>query len=247
MLSSIEIHPKSAGVKTMQATVPDRSRTNTTFKLKAKQAFDAQAFLDSVGAARKVVEYGSNETVFRQGDPATNVLYIQKGRVKLTVVNEAGQEAVVAILGPDDFFGEECLAGQTRRARTATTFMPSAILVIEKPEMTRMLTEEQEFSDRFLAHILARNIRVEEDLVDQLFNCTEKRLARTLLLLAYNGAAGGEHNVLPKISQETLAEIIGTTRTRVNLFMNKFRKLGFIEYDGGIHVKNSLLSAVLRG
>ncbi len=173
-------------------------------------------------------------------------MYIQEGGVRLTVVNETGKEAVVAILGPGDFFGEGCLAGQSICIATATTIAPTTVLVIEKNEMIRALHAEHEFSDRFIAYMLARNIRVEEDLIDQLFNSSEKRLARTLLLLARYGAPGDLHQVLPKVSQEMLAKIIGTTRSRVNFFMNKFRKLGFIKYNGEIHVNNSLLSVVLH-
>jgi CRP/FNR family transcriptional regulator, cyclic AMP receptor protein len=173
-------------------------------------------------------------------------MYIQEGRVTLTVVNETGKEAVVAILGPGDFFGEGCLAGQSSCMATATAIAPTTVLVIEKNEMIRVLHEEHEFSDRFIAYMLARNGRVEEDLLDQLFNRIEKRLARTLLLLARYGARGQPQSVLPKVSQEMLAEMIGTSRTQVNFFMNKFRKLGFIQYNGEIHINNSLLSVVLH-
>ena len=211
-----------------------------------RSAFDVQLFLDCAGLGRKVDKLRKNETVFAQGDPAKNVVYIQEGGVKLTVVSGAGKEAVVAILGRGDFLGEGCLTGQSIRIATATTIAPTTVLVIEKDEMMRALHEEHEFSDRFIAHVLARNLRVEEDLIDQLFNSTEKRLARTLLLLARYGAKGHPQEVLPKVSQETLAEMIGTTRSRVNLFMNKFRELGFIQYNGGIHVNRSLLSVVLH-
>ncbi len=173
-------------------------------------------------------------------------MYIQEGGVKLSVVNEGGKEVVVAILGPGDFLGEGCLAGQSICVATATAIGPTTALVIEKAEMIRVLHEEHEFSDRFIAYMLGRNIRVEEDLIDQLFNSSEKRLARTLLLLARYGAPGQPQKVLPKVSQETLAEMVGTTRSRVNFFMNKFRKLGFIEYNGEIHVNNSLLTVVLH-
>ena len=209
-------------------------------------AFDVKLFLDSVGLGRKVSTFRNKETVFVQGDPAKSVVYIQDGGVKLTVVNETGKEAVVAILGPGDFLGEGCLAGQSICMATATAIAPTTVLVIEKNEMIRVLHGEHEFSDRFIAHMLARNIRVEADLVDQLFNSTEKRLARTLLLLGRYGTPGHPRKVLPKVSQEMLAEMIGTTRSRVNLFMNKFKKLGFIRYDGGIHVSDSLLSIVLH-
>jgi len=209
-------------------------------------AFDVQMFLDSAGLRRKVAEFRGKETVFGQGDPAKNVMYIQEGGVKLTVVNEAGKEAVVAILQRGDFLGEGCLAGQSICMATATSIAPTTVLVIEKAEMIRALHEEHEFSDRFIAYMLSRNIRVEEDLIDQLFNSSEKRLARTLLLLARYGAQDQPQKVLPKVSQEMLAEMIGTTRSRVNFFMNKFRKLGFIEYNGEIHINNSLLSVVLH-
>jgi CRP/FNR family transcriptional regulator, cyclic AMP receptor protein len=211
-----------------------------------RPAFDVQQFLDSTGLGRRVAKFGGKETVFSQGDLAENVLYIQEGGVTLTVVNETGKEAVVAILGPGDFFGEGCLAGQSIRMSTATTIALTTVLVIEKNEVMRVLREEHEFSDRFIAYTLARNARVEEDLIDQLFNSSEKRLARTLLLLARYGANDGPQKVIPKVSQETLAEMIGTTRSRVNFFMNKFRKLGFIQYDGEIHVNKSLLSVVLH-
>jgi len=205
-----------------------------------------KSFLDSAGLGRKIVKFRGKETVFSQGDPAKNVMYIQEGGVKLTVVSAAGKEAVVAILGPGDFFGEGCLAGQSICMATATAIAPTTVLVIEKNEMVRVLHGERKFSDRFIAHMLARNIRVEEDLVDQLFNSSEKRLARTLLLLARYGAKGQPQKALPRVSQETLAGMIGTTRSRVNFFMNKFRKLGFIQYDGEIHVNDSLLSVVLH-
>jgi len=208
--------------------------------------FDVKSFLDSTGLGRKITTFRRKETVFAQGDPAKTVMYIQDGGVKLTVVNETGKEAVVAILGPGDFFGEGCLAGQPICMATATTIAPTTVLVIEKNEMIRVLHGEHEFSDRFIAHMLTRNIRVEADLVDQLFNSTEKRLARTLLLLARYGAPGQPQKAPPKVSQEMLAEIIGTTRSRVNLFMNKFKKLGFITYDGEIHINDSLLSVVLH-
>jgi len=208
--------------------------------------FDAQAFLDSAGVSRKVKEIKSAESVYVQGDAATSVMYLQSGGVKLTVVNEAGKEAVVAILGPGDFFGEGCLAGQSVRMGTATAITPSTVLVIEQSEMFKVLHKEPALSDRFITFMLARNIRIEEDLIDQLFNSSEKRLARTLLLLARYGKEDQPHGVLPKISQETLAEMIGTTRSRVNFFMNKFRKLGFIEYNGGLQINTSLLSVVLH-
>jgi CRP/FNR family cyclic AMP-dependent transcriptional regulator len=208
--------------------------------------FDAQMFLDSAGAARKVVEFRRNETIFTQGSVSEHVMYIQAGGVKLSVVNEVGKEAVAAMLGPGDFFGEGCLAGQKVCIGSATAITPTSVLAIEKNEMIRVLHTEHEFSDRFIKHMLSRNIRVEADLMDQLFNSTEKRLARTLLLLARYGKEDQPQKVLAKISQETLAEMIGTSRSRVNLFMNKFKKLGFIHDRGGLHINSSLLSVVLH-
>lgn len=211
-----------------------------------KEAFNAQAFLDSAGVARKVKKFKKAELVYSQGDAAKSVMYVQEGGVKLSVVNEVGKEAVVAILGPGDFFGEGCLAGQSVRMGTATAVSHSTVLVIEKSEMFKVLHEQHDLSDRFISFMLARNIRIEEDLVDQLFNSSEKRLARTLLLLARYGKEDQPHGLLRKVSQETLAEMIGTTRSRVNFFMNKFRKLGFIKYNGGIEINTSLLSVVLH-
>ena len=211
------------------------------------RGFDVKGFLDSTGLGRKVAKFARKEAIFAQGDSAKHVMYIQEGGVKLSVVNQVGKEAVVAILGPGDFFGEGCLGGQSLCMATATTIAPTTALVIDKREMIRVLHEEHEFSDRFIAYMLARNIRVEEDLIDQLFNSSEKRLARTLLLLARYGAPGDPRKSLPKVSQETLAEMIGTTRSRVNFFMNKFRNLGFIHYTNRkIHIDNSLLSVVLH-
>ncbi len=208
--------------------------------------FDAQAFLDSAGVARKVTDFRNKGTIFSQGDPAKNVLYIQKGAVRLSVVNETGKEAVVAVLGPGDFFGEGCLAGQPVRIGTATAIAATTVMVIDKKEMIRVLHDEHALSDRFITYMLSRNIRIEEDLVDQLFNSSEKRLARTLLLLARYGKEDKPQGVLPKIPQEMLAEMVGTTRSRVNFFMNKFRKLGFIKYNGGLQINTSLLSVVLH-
>jgi len=211
-----------------------------------KRTFNAQTFLDSAGVARSVKEFRRRETIFSQGDSAQNVLYIQHGGVKLTVVNESGKEAVVAILGPGDFFGESCLANHTVRMGTATAITVTTLLIIEKNEMIRVLHEEHGFSDRFIKHMLARNIRVEEDLIDQLFNSSEKRLARALLLLARYGKQDQPRKVLPKVSQEMLADMIGTTRSRVNFFMNKFRKLGFIQYNGELKINSALLTVVLH-
>jgi CRP/FNR family transcriptional regulator, cyclic AMP receptor protein len=229
----------------MQA-IASSSKSKSKIKPKKKLAFDAQAFLDSAGVARKIVEYRRSQKIYAQGDPATSVMYIQNGGVKLSVVNEVGKEAVVGILGPGDFFGEGCLAGQRICMGTATAITPAAILVIEKDEMMRVLHAEHALADRFMSYILSRNIRIEEDLIDQLFNSSEKRLARTLLLLARYGKDSQPQKMLPKVSQEMLAEMIGTTRSRVNFFMNKFRKLGFIQYNGGLQVHSSLLSIVLH-
>jgi CRP-like cAMP-binding protein len=193
----------------------------------------------------RTVRFATGAAIFAQGAQANSVFYVQEGGVKLSVLSSAGKEAVVAMLGPGDFFGEGCLAGQPLRMGTANAVMRTALLRIPKRDMIRMLHEHPEFSDRFLAHMLTRNIRIEEDLVDQLFNSSEKRLARTLLLLARYGKEETPR-VLPKLSQETLAEMVGTTRSRVNFFMNKFRKLGLIEYNGGLKVNSSLLSIVLH-
>jgi len=209
-------------------------------------AFDAHAFLDSAGVARQVVKFHRDEVIYSQGDPANAVLYIQDGGVKLSVVSSVGKEAVVGMMGPGDFFGEGCLAGQSVRMGTATAMTPTTVLSIGQKQMVDVLHEQHELSDLFIAYILARNIRIEEDLVDQLFNSSEKRLARTLLLLARYGKPDKTQRVLPKVSQEMLAEMVGTTRSRVNFFMNKFRKLGFIKYNGGIQINDSLLSVVLH-
>ena len=208
--------------------------------------FDAQAFLDTAGVERKVAEFRRSESIYTQGDAAETVLYIQKGGVKLTVVNGSGKEAVVAMFGPTDFFGEGCMAGQTIRMGTATAITPTTLLAIQKGELLRVLHSEHELSDHFIAYMLGHNIRVEEDLIDQLFNSSEKRLARALLLLARYGEQEHPERILPKVSQETLANMVGTTRSRVNFFMNKFRKLGFIKYNGKITVNKSLLTVVLH-
>ena len=220
----------------------------TARKTASEPAFNAQAFLDSAGVAKTVIKYGRNDVVFTQGETSDDVLYIQSGGVKLSVISKTGKEAVVAMLGPGDFFGEGCLAGQPLRMGNATAITPSAIMRIGKDKMFRLLRKQHAMSDRFLAHMLTRNIRIEEDLIDQLFNSAEKRLARTLLLLARYGKEDEPSKVVPKISQETLAEMIGTTRSRVNFFLNKFKKLGFIEYDGELPLKinSSLLSVVLH-
>jgi CRP/FNR family cyclic AMP-dependent transcriptional regulator len=207
--------------------------------------FEVQAFLKSAGMPARTVRFATGAVVFAQGAQANSVFYLQEGGVKLSVLSSGGKEAVVAMLGPGDFLGEGCLAGQPLRMGTATAVMRTALLRIPKRAMVRMLHDHPAFSDRFLEHMLMRNIRIEEDLVDQLFNSSEKRLARTLLLLARYGKEETPR-VLPKLSQETLAEMVGTTRSRVNFFMNKFRKLGLIEYNGGLKVNSSLLSIVLH-
>jgi CRP/FNR family transcriptional regulator, cyclic AMP receptor protein len=210
--------------------------------------FNAQAFLDSVGIAKTVVKYARGEAIFTQGETCEHVLYIQSGGVKLSVLSKTGKEAVVAMLGPGDFFGEGCLAGQPLRMGSATAITPSAILRLRKRHMADLLHKQSTMSDRFISHMLTRNIRIEEDLIDQLFNSSEKRLARTLLLLARYGKQPIPGRMVPKISQDTLAEMVGTTRSRVNFFLNKFKKLGFIEYSGELPIKinNSLLSVVLH-
>lgn len=213
-----------------------------------RPAFDAQAFLESAAVARGVGTFARGETIFRQGDASAAVFYITSGGVKLSVVSQAGREAVVALLGPGDFFGEGCLTGQTIRVGSATAIAPSAIMRIPKARMVQLLHQQHAMSDRFIAHLLSRNRRIEEDLIDQLFNSSEKRLARALLLLTRYGTEDRPFRVVPRVSQETLAEMIGTTRSRVNFFLNKFRKLGFIEYDGETPVKihRSLLGVILR-
>ena len=210
--------------------------------------FDAQAFLDTAGVARTIAEYGRNEKIFTQGDVCDNVMYIQSGGIKLSVLSKNGREAVVAMLGPGDFFGEGCLAGQAVRMGSAIAITPSVVLLVRKEKMVRLLHRQHTMSDRFISHMLSRNIRIEEDLVDQLFNSSEKRLARTLLLLARYGKPDAPSRVLPKMSQDTLAKMVGTTRSRVNFFLNKFKRLGFIEYDDDVPLKinNSLLSVVLH-
>jgi CRP/FNR family cyclic AMP-dependent transcriptional regulator len=215
-------------------------------KPKERGPFDPGAFLAKVGKGRTIVDYRKNQTVFSQGDPADALFYVQKGKVKLTVASKQGKEAVVGIFGPTDFFGEACLAGQLQRMATATALSECAIVRLAKLAAIQVIRDEPEFSELFLAYVLHRNIRIEEDLVDQLFNSSEKRLARVLLLLANYGKDGKPEMVIPKISQETLAEIVGTTRPRVSFFMNKFRKLGFVDYKGGLTVHSSLLNVVLH-
>src|SRR5580765_1561229 len=209
-------------------------------------AFNAQLFLGSAGIAKRIVEYRRGESVFSQGDACEHVMYIQKGDVKLSVQSKAGREAVVAMLRVGEFFGEGCLAGQPVRMGTATATSRSSILLVDKQRMVRLLHAKHALSDRFIAHMLARNIRIEEDLIDQLFNSSEKRLARTLLLLARYGKHDKPVRAVPPISQSTLAEMVGTTRSRVNFFMKKFQRLGFIDYENGLKVNNSLLTVVLH-
>ena len=204
------------------------------------------AGIEWTGARTERVDYKSDARIFAQGDPATSVMYVEKGAVRLSVLSHAGKEAVIAVLENGHFFGEGCLTSQPRRMATATAMGPCTIIAIEKQDMVRQLHAHPAFADRFLTHMLTRNIRIEEDLIDQLFNSSEKRLARTLLLLARYGEPEASHRALPRVSQETLAEMVGTTRSRVNFFMNKFRKLGFIEYNGGLKINNSLLTVVLR-
>ena len=214
---------------------------------KPTAAFDAKAFLTKAGTGRSISAYPKKQVVFIQGDPADAVFYLERGQIKLTVVSEQGKSAVVAMLGRGDFFGEGCLAGQPFRMATASAVTEVSVVRVERQAMIRLLHERSIFSERFMAHLLARNVRIEEDLVDQLFNSSEKRLARVLLLLARFGKEGMTEPIIPKVSQEVLAEIVGTTRPRINEFMNKFRKLGFIDYNGGLHVHTSLLNILLHG
>jgi len=211
-----------------------------------EKTFDLRAFLARAGAGRKIVAYEATEAVYLQGDTADSLFYINKGRVSISVVSKRGKEAIVGILGQGEFFGEGCLAGQTKRMSTAKAMSACGVTRIQKSAAIRALHEEQQFSEVFLQHLLARAIRIEEDLIDQLFNSSEKRLARVLLLLANFGKEGVPQTVIPQISQETLAEVVGTTRSRISHFMNKFRKLGFISYNGHIEVHSSLLNVVLH-
>ena len=217
---------------------------------KRVSSFNAQAFLDSAGVAKKIVEYRRGDRIFSQGERGETVMYIQAGGVKLSVLSKTGKEAVIAMLAPSDFFGEGCLAGQPLRIGSATANTATRVLEIGKDQMVRVLHEQHALADRFIAHMVSRNVRIEQDLIDQLFNSSEKRLARALLLLARYGRQDKPRHVVPKISQETLSEMVGTTRSRVNFFMNKFKRLGFIEYNGnldaGIQINNSLLSVVLH-
>ena len=213
---------------------------------RAPKAFDPELLLTKLGTAKTVHQYRDKQAVFSQGDPADAVFYIQKGRVKLTVVSKRGKEAVIAVLEQGDFFGEGCLAAQPLRISSASAMQNLTIMWLEKKTMVGLLQQEPEFAEMFIAYLLSRNIRIEEDLVDQLFNSSEKRLARLLLLLAHYGKDSRPETVLPKVSQETLAEMIGTTRSRVSYFMNRFRKMGFIDYNGVLHVHSALLTVVLR-
>lgn len=215
-------------------------------KSKAKSVFDVEKYLETAGVKRKIIPFRKNQIIFSQGDAGHSVYYLQYGQIKITVTSSGGREAVIALLGKGEFFGEGCIAGQAQRVSTATAMEPASILEIEKSEMLRVIHDEREFSDLFVGHMLRRNVRVEEDLVDQLFNSSEKRLARALLLVARYGKDEAPEKVVARISQETLADMIGTTRSRVSYFMNKFRKLGFIKYNGGLHVNSSLLRVVLH-
>jgi CRP/FNR family cyclic AMP-dependent transcriptional regulator len=207
---------------------------------------DAKAFLTKAGTGQSTSTYRKNQVIFAQGDPADAVFYLERGQVKLAVLSKGGKSAIVAMLGPGDFFGEGCLAGQPLRMASASAMTDVSLVRIARQAMTRLLHERSAFSERFMAHLLARNVRFEEDLVDQLFNSSEKRLARVLLLLARFGKEGTTEPVIPKVSQEVLAEMVGTTRPRISGFMNKFRKLGFIDYNGGLHIHSSLLNVLLH-
>jgi CRP/FNR family cyclic AMP-dependent transcriptional regulator len=241
------IRTKPKPLKSSGAAKKKRSRKADPREARNIQHFPpAQAFLEATGVAKKTIEFAKSAIIFSQGDPCDSVMYIEAGAVRLSVLSHSGKEAIVAVLGPGDFLGEGALAAQRVRMGTATAAAPSRILVVPRQEMVRLLHEEPGFSDRFIGYMLSRNIRIEEDLVDHLFNSGEKRLARMLLLLARYGKEDKPQGVLPKLSQEMLAEMIGTTRSRVNFFMNKFRKLGFIEYNGGLKVNTSLLSVVLH-
>lgn len=223
-------------------------RPRTARPARPAAPFDLQSFLASSSVAKTVMEYSRGESIFTQGDAGAHVYYIRSGGVKLSVLSKNGREAVVAMLGPGDFFGEGCLTGQPFRVGSASAITPSVVLLVRKEEMARMLHTQHAMSDRFISHMLTRNLRIEEDLIDQLFNSSEKRLARALLLLARYGTQDKPSRLVPRVSQETLAEMIGTTRSRVNFFLNKFRKLGFIEYEGELPLKvnSSLLTVVLH-
>jgi CRP/FNR family transcriptional regulator, cyclic AMP receptor protein len=215
-------------------------------KFSKKARFEVEKHLQTAGVARKIDTYRKGQTIFSQGEPCHAVMYLQQGVVKLTITSSAGKEAVIALLGAGEFFGEGCIAGQPLRTATAIATELSSVLVIAKQEMIRVLHDEHEFSDRFVSYMLQRNVRVEEDLADQLFNSSEKRLARALLLVARYGKEEQPEKIVAKLSQETLAEMIGTTRSRVSFFMNRFRKLGYIKYNGGLEINSSLLRVVLH-
>jgi CRP/FNR family transcriptional regulator, cyclic AMP receptor protein len=212
----------------------------------ANRPFDLEEFLESGGVSARIVRHRAGHVIYAQGDSCESVLYLKEGKVKLAVLSPSGKEAIVGIFEPGDFFGEGALSGQPLRLASATTMSASTLLVVEKQRMIQLLHAQHALSDRFLAHLLSRNARIEADLLDQLFNSSEKRLARTLLLLARYGRHESPHRVLPRISQEALAEMVGTTRSRVNFFMNKFRKLGYIEYNGGLKINDSLMTVVLH-
>jgi CRP-like cAMP-binding protein len=245
-------HSASSGRRSARAACDNggirmaKTRAPRVRRRTRQPGFDAKAFLESAGAARRMVTYPKGRTIFAQGEPSDTVLYIQKGSIKMSVLSRTGKEAVVAMLGPGDFFGEGALTGQSIRIGTATAITPTTVLIIDRATMLRLLREEPTFSERFISYMLVRNLRIEADLVDHLFNSSEKRLARALLLLARYGDQTGPERRIPKISQETLAEMVGTTRSRVNFFMNKFRDLGFIEYNGDLTIHTSLLSIVLH-
>ena len=222
------------------------ARQKAKTRQRIREGFDPKHFLTAIGRGRSVATFGAGNGIFAQGDPADAVFYIQSGSVKLTVVSRQGKEAVIALLGAGDFFGEGCLGGQATRMASAAAMVRCSIMRLEKATLLRVLREEPAFAEMFLMHVLSRNIRFEADLVDQLFNSSEKRLARVLLLLANFGKTGEPQTVIPKISQETLAEMIGTTRSRVSFFMNRFRKMGFIDYNGHLEVHSSLLNVVLH-
>ena len=232
-------------MRPLSGTAPISRKNRATLPKKGKSSFDPKTFLARVGDGRNLAKYRNGQIVFSQGEIGDAVFYIQKGKVKVTVVSEQGKEAVVAILGTDEFFGEGCLAGQVQRISTVTAMTDALIVRLEKAAIVQVIHQEPAFSEMFIAHLLGRSIRVEADLVDQLFNSSEKRLARALLLLANFGKEGRPEPIITKVSQETLAEMIGTTRSRVSFFMNKFRKLGFISYNGTLEVHSSLLSVVL--
>jgi CRP/FNR family cyclic AMP-dependent transcriptional regulator len=239
------VQPDAGGACDNSAVPMPRAKARRLQSTGEHPAFDATLFLESAGP-RHIVSYQKGKRVFAQGQPSDAVMYIQKGGIKISVLSRTGKEAVVAMLGPGDFFGEGALTGQTIRIGTATATTSTTILIIDKAVMLRLLRDEPTFSERFISYMLARNIRIEADLVDHLFNSSEKRLARALLLLARYGDQRGSERRIPKISQETLAEMIGTTRSRVNFFMNKFRDLGFIDYNGVLKINTSLLNVVLH-